>query len=468
MTRYISSPKSSKSSYFFTPRLFALILDSLCVAVAYLAAFEIRFESKLFLGFFPIIRGYPLLKDYLIAGPLLLIVWFLALSWVGGYKRINLPALDEAWRLVKGAFLGTVLSMSAMFLYRESSFSRLVFVMGGILAFILIFSTREVVKLGYIFWVRRRGQARRVLILGQSRLSNMLKRILQKQGDRAVLRIPSLSLKSIQKTIKRSRIDEVLLADPKFDHKEAVLLAEFCDELGVHFRILPDILEIRMGEVVIDESLGLPTIQIKPVSLHGSSFLTKRVMDISLSVLFIGLFFIPLAFVSMLIVLTSRGPVFFRQDRLGYRNRVFRFFKFRTMVHNADDLLEELKSKSDRPGPVFKMKNDPRIFPVGGILRRLSIDEVPQLLNVLKGDMSIVGPRPQVIWETQTYDEWAKKRLNVLPGITGLWQVSGRAELTFEEMIELDIYYIEHWSPGLDFKIIFKTIPAVLFAKGAY
>jgi lipopolysaccharide/colanic/teichoic acid biosynthesis glycosyltransferase len=138
------------------------------------------------------------------------------------------------------------------------------------------------------------------------------------------------------------------------------------------------------------------------------------------------------------------------------------------MVKNAEALLEELKTKSDRPGPVFKMKRDPRITSVGRFLRRFSIDEVPQLLNVLRGDMSLVGPRPQVLWETQYYNEWAKKRLNVLPGITGLWQVSGRAELTYEEMIELDIYYIEHWSLGLDVKIILKTLPAVFFGDGAY
>jgi len=137
-------------------------------------------------------------------------------------------------------------------------------------------------------------------------------------------------------------------------------------------------------------------------------------------------------------------------------------------VQNADDLLQKLKEKSDRKGPVFKMKNDPRITLIGGFLRRYSLDEVPQLINVLRGEMSLVGPRPQVLWEASVYDEWAKKRLNVLPGITGLWQVSGRAELTYEEMIELDIYYIEHWSPGLDIKILLRTIPAVLLAKGAY
>ena len=250
--------------------------------------------------------------------------------------------------------------------------------------------------------------------------------------------------------------------------KKALVLANFCEDRGIKFRLLPDILEVRMGEVLIDESLGVPTLQIKPASLHGTAFFTKRVMDVLLASLFMGVFCVPILFISFLIRLTSPGPILYGHQRMGFGGRPFSFLKFRTMVQNADDLLHELKAKSDRGGPVFKMKKDPRITAIGRYLRRYSIDELPQLINVLKGEMSLVGPRPQVLWETESYSEWARKRLNVLPGITGLWQVSGRAELTFEEMIEMDIYYIEHWSPGLDIKILLKTIPAVLMGKGAY
>jgi len=153
---------------------------------------------------------------------------------------------------------------------------------------------------------------------------------------------------------------------------------------------------------------------------------------------------------------------------MGYRSQTFNFYKFRTMVTDADILLEQFKAKSERKGPVFKMANDPRITKIGKVLRRYSLDELPQLINVLRGEMSLVGPRPQVLWEAAAYDDWAKRRLRVLPGITGLWQVSGRAALSYEEMIELDIYYIENWSPGLDFQILYKTIPAVFSKKGAY
>ncbi len=172
--------------------------------------------------------------------------------------------------------------------------------------------------------------------------------------------------------------------------------------------------------------------------------------------------------VAVLIKIDSKGPILYRHKRVGYRGKQFDFYKFRTMVSDADKLLEVFKDKSERKGPVFKMANDPRITGIGKLLRRYSLDEIPQLINVLKGNMSLVGPRPQVLWEAAAYDDWAKRRLRVLPGITGLWQVSGRASLSYEEMIELDIYYIENWSPGLDLKIIFKTLPAILSKKGAY
>jgi exopolysaccharide biosynthesis polyprenyl glycosylphosphotransferase len=442
--------------------------DAACVALAYSAAYAIRFHFEPFLTAFPAEKGVPPFLLYVKAAPVVVFMWILALSWDDCYVRISLAALDEFIRIFRVSFAGTLLSMSAMFLYRESSYSRLVFAFGGFSAFLTLYLYRQALKAGYIYWIQSRGRPHRVLIIGEGYLSRSLRRIVDRQGDRAVLAQSRLNVADVRRTITRSRIGEVLLAHPQISHKEAVDLASFCEEKGVTFRLIPDILEIRMGEVLIDESLGVPTFKIKPVSLQGSAFLTKRLMDVMLSALLIGVFFIPLLVIALLITITSPGGIFYEHERVGFRQRPFQFMKFRTMVSNADVLLHDLKEKSDRKGPVFKMKNDPRITAIGKILRRYSLDEVPQLINVLRGEMSLVGPRPQVIWEAQAYDEWARKRLNVLPGITGLWQVSGRAELTYEEMIDLDIFYIEHWSPGLDIRILLKTIPAVLSAKGAY
>jgi len=449
-------------------RFLVMLGDAAVIVAAYTAAFSLRFYFDPILEAFPITKGIPSFVLYLKAMPVVIFMWVLVLSWDDCYERVNLPALDDMIRLLRVAVGGTILSMSAMFLYRESSFSRLVFAFGGGISFFLLYIYRQALKASYLAWVQGKGRSHRVLVIGDSYLSRSLKRILERQGDRAVLVQPKFEMSAVRRAIVRSRIGELLLAHPKITHKEAVELAGFCEEKGVVFRLIPDILEIRMGEVLIDESLGVPTFQIKPISLQGSAFITKRLMDVSLSALLIGFFFIPLVVIAWLIKITSNGGVFYEHERVGFRQRPFQFMKFRTMVSNADDLLGDLIAKSDRKGPVFKMKNDPRITPVGHFLRRYSLDEVPQLINVLRGEMSLVGPRPQVLWEAQAYDEWARKRLNVLPGITGLWQVSGRAELTYEEMIDLDIFYIEHWSPGLDVKILLKTIPAVLSAKGAY
>jgi exopolysaccharide biosynthesis polyprenyl glycosylphosphotransferase len=449
-------------------RFLVMTGDAVVVMVAYGAAFAIRFYFRPFLAEFPATKGIPEFIVYLKAAPVIVFMWVLVLSWDNCYARVNLPALDDLIRLFRVSIGGTVLSMSAMFLYRESSFSRLVFSIGGTSAYFLLYMYRQALKAGYLTWIQGQRRPHRVLVIGDSYLSRSLQRILRRQGDRAVLMHHKFDIEAVKRAVIRSRIGELLLAHPEITHKKAVDLAGFCEERGIVFRLIPDILEIRMGEVLIDESLGVPTFQIKPISLQGSAFITKRLMDVSLSALLIGIFFIPLLVIAILIKITSIGGIFYEHERVGFRQRPFQFMKFRTMVSNADVLLQDLKIKSDRNGPVFKMKNDPRITAIGKVLRRYSLDEVPQLINVLRGEMSLVGPRPQVLWEAQAYDEWARKRLNVLPGITGLWQVSGRALLTYEEMIDLDIFYIEHWSPGLDARILLKTIPAVLSAKGAY
>src|SRR5581483_3470349 len=172
--------------------------------------------------------------------------------------------------------------------------------------------------------------------------------------------------------------------------------------------------------------------------------------------------------IAILIKLTSPGPIIFVQQRVGRGGNVFTAYKFRTMRLGADEEKENFKHLNEATGPLFKIRNDPRRTPVGGWLRRTSFDELPQLWNVLRGDMSLVGPRPPLSNEVAEYEDWHKRRLEVAPGMTGLWQVSGRSELTFDEMVMLDLYYIENWSPWLDLWILLKTIPALLTARGAY
>jgi len=202
--------------------------------------------------------------------------------------------------------------------------------------------------------------------------------------------------------------------------------------------------------------------------IHGADLFTKRAMDILLSGL--GLLLLSPLFLILAIVikLTSRGPVFYVSRRCGKDKRIFNFYKFRSMVKDAERILDKLQDKNEMDGPVFKIKNDPRITKIGGFIRRFSVDELPQLWNVFKGDMSLVGPRPPIPEEVEKYEDWQLRRLEIKPGITCLWQIRGRNEISFQQWIDLDIWYIDHWSLWLDLKILFQTIPVVIGRKGAY
>jgi exopolysaccharide biosynthesis polyprenyl glycosylphosphotransferase len=213
---------------------------------------------------------------------------------------------------------------------------------------------------------------------------------------------------------------------------------------------------------------GVMTLSVNVLQLTRAQAAAKRACD----VLVAGLGLLALAplllAVALAIKLGSRGPVVFRQERIGLRGRPFTLLKFRTMVAGADQLLEGLREQNEADGPLFKLRHDPRVTRVGGFLRRYSIDELPQLVNVLKGEMSLVGPRPPLAAEVALYEEWQLDRLEVRPGITGLWQVSGRSELPFEEYVRLDLFYVENWSIAYDLFILSKTIPLLVSARGAY
>jgi lipopolysaccharide/colanic/teichoic acid biosynthesis glycosyltransferase len=202
----------------------------------------------------------------------------------------------------------------------------------------------------------------------------------------------------------------------------------------------------------------------------------KRVFDFFVALLAIALLAPVFLIVSLAVVLTSRGPIVFKQGRMGQNGEIFQFYKFRTMFHRNDDSIHRAYSErlingwnsKGSPDGKFKMTQDPRITPLGRFLRKSSLDELPQLFNVLMGDMSLVGPRPPIEYEVEHYQEWHKQRLEAKPGITGLWQVSGRSQVPFDEMVMLDVHYMEHWSFMLDLKILLRTVPVVLFGVGGY
>jgi lipopolysaccharide/colanic/teichoic acid biosynthesis glycosyltransferase len=227
-------------------------------------------------------------------------------------------------------------------------------------------------------------------------------------------------------------------------------------------------MEILVQRAEFVPGASVPLFELRPPVFDGFDYFVKRTFDLVVSCLLLVLLSPVLLVGALLVKITSRGPVIYRSHRPGIGAELFACFKFRTMLTDADERQDDLESLNEATGPLFKIRRDPRLTPVGRFLRRWSIDELPQLLNVVRGDMSLVGPRPLPERDFDRLEEWHKKRYLVLPGMTGLWQVSGRSELDFDDLVRLDFLYLERWSVGLDLAIILKTIPAVLSKRGAF
>lgn len=273
--------------------------------------------------------------------------------------------------------------------------------------------------------------------------------------------------------LRRNVVDEVMIALPiRSFHEHASNIAVMCERQGIIVRILSDLFDLKSTQAVAEDFDGAALIShyATPAAMGWPIFI-KRVLDVVLSASALLLLSPVLILVAILIKLTSPGPVFFIQKRVGLNKRVFNIFKFRTMVADAEKKLAELEHRNEVSGPVFKMKMDPRVTPLGRFLRKTSIDEIPQLINVLKGDMSLVGPRPLQLRDYELFTaagpDWQRCRFSVRPGITCLWQVNGRSSIPFEKWMELDQQYVRKWSLWLDLQILAKTIPAVLKGSGA-
>ncbi len=276
------------------------------------------------------------------------------------------------------------------------------------------------------------------------------------------------NLNNIADIIKNNNIQTIIISGTDYKYFEVLEILEKLKKYDVSVLLFPGFFEFSMKRVDMREVGGVPLLQVANIGFSGVNLFIKNLMDYLLGGI-IFIFFIPIyLIVGLVIKLNSPGPVFYQQERYTKDCRIFYMYKFRSMYVDADQRLKELKEYNEADGPLFKIKKDPRITGVGRFIRRFSIDELPQIINVLKGDLSLVGPRPPIPEEVKQYDEWEMKRMNVKQGITGLWQVSGRSELSFEEMARLDLYYIQNWSIEMDIKILLKTIPTVLFGKGAY
>ena len=351
----------------------------------------------------------------------------------------------------------------------------------------LVFAVVYVTSLRFVFdrvtgvVLRLAGYRRRTMLVGTGEHIEAVAHALDHEGSRVnVVGFVSLtprpdnglrslgSLEDVGRIVERNKIDDVIIADPAFPQQEAVELVDACHQRGVRVHAAPSTMEILIHRAEFVPGQSVPLFELKPPVFEGVDYAMKRTFDvIGATLILLALSPILLA-MGLAVKMSSRGPVLYRSIRPGIGGAPFACLKFRTMHRDADQRQADLESLNEASGAIFKIKHDPRMTRVGRILRRFSLDELPQLINVLKGEMSLVGPRPLPMRDFDRLESWHKKRYLVLPGITGLWQVSGRSDLDFDDLVRLDFLYLERWSPFLDLTILFKTVPAVLGRKGAY
>jgi exopolysaccharide biosynthesis polyprenyl glycosylphosphotransferase len=313
------------------------------------------------------------------------------------------------------------------------------------------------------------GVERRVLVVGEPDATRSVEAALRTGAPGAGLRMVAHvdDIDHLAAAISEHHPHDVVLARPPDD--ETMLIAlEACRERRIRLRVVPTAAGVLAHHADYVPGLAVPLFDIVPPTIQGVDWFVKRAFDLAIS---IGLLVVlsPLLLLSILMIrLTSPGPILFRDQRVGLGEQPFAMLKLRSMVTNAAQAQAELEEQNEADGALFKIRNDPRITPVGRVLRRFSIDELPQLLNVIKGEMSLVGPRPLPMRDYQLLEQWHRRRYSVLPGITGLWQVSGRSNLGFDTLVRLDFYYLESWSIWMDIAIIARTPLAILRGRGAY
>ena len=394
----------------------------------------------------------------------------------------------QARSIVSSATLGLTILIAYYFVVQSTSNSRLLVPFVWITAIIVLCLFRLIVS-SIMGILHRLGVAEtRVLVVGSGRLGKLIMQHMAANPNLGYSVVGFLhdmhdlneppsdfgrfkmlgTLEDLHMVIKSMKIDEVIIALPSNLHQQSIRSVRLLDRLGTSFKLVPDLYELSLSRIDMEAVEGIPLIAIKEASLNSMLRIVMKVVDITLSilVLLIGL---PLWLcIALAIALTSKGPIIYKQARIGLNGRPFQVYKFRTMYKDAERALPSLMPYNQAQGPLFKIKDDPRITPVGKFLRRTSFDEVPQFLNILRGEMSLVGPRPPLPQEVAAYEDWQKGRLAMKPGLTGLWQVRGRSDISFDEGVLMDLYYIQNWSLSLYFKVLLRTIPAVLFSRGAY
>jgi exopolysaccharide biosynthesis polyprenyl glycosylphosphotransferase len=399
---------------------------------------------------------------------------FLILLLVLVFWRAELYAPRElregAGRVFPSVFLVALLALAFAIGTGQHFTTFGLYIVGGVFVAVLIGLFRASYETFTGVVLRAAGVTRKVVLVGEPAARDHLRTSLgsTRGGIEYEFAGEAEPGPEVAEILERDQLDELLVADSGLDEQQLLEIVEAAHRRGVKVRVAPRTTEllVERGEYVPGQ--GVPLFELRPPILAGTDWVLKRVFDlvVGLAILLLGL---PLwALIALTIKLTSRGPVFYADERIGLGERQFRMFKFRTMVQGAERQKAALERSNEAGGALFKIRNDPRVTRFGRGLRRLSLDEVPNVINVLRGEMSLVGPRPLPRRDYERLEAWHRRRYNVLPGMTGLWQVAGRSDLSFDDLVRLDFYYLENWSIWLDVTILFKTPFVVFTRRGAY
>jgi exopolysaccharide biosynthesis polyprenyl glycosylphosphotransferase len=460
-----------------------VLIDLVLINLALVGAFWMRYELRWFaeVGF------DAQLSDYALFAIILSILLPITFKLDGVYNgRRGESWFDQMYAIVNATAKGTIVLLALTFAFRPLVYSRLLFLEAAVLI-VLLTGLARLAKGVLEGRLRRRGiGVERVLIVGGGEVGRTVIRTIvarpelgyhivglvddnPDKGHTDIGRVKGLGgLDRLPAVVDHESVDQVVITLPWMYHRKIMGIVHECERKRIQARIVPDLFQMSLSSVDVDDLGGIPLIGVRKTTIGRWQLALKRVMDVTLATI-CGILTLPLvAVIALAIKLDSPGPAVFRQLRVGKRGKQFWCYKFRSMYAGAEEEWEHLAAYNERDGAAFKIKDDPRRTRVGRWLRRSSFDELPQLYNVLRGDMSLVGPRPPLPEEVLQYEAWQTRRLEVAPGITGLWQVSGRSNLTFDEQCLLDIYYIENWSPFLDIKILLRTAPIVFTGDGAY
>ncbi|HEY9075215.1 MAG TPA: sugar transferase [Anaerolineaceae bacterium] len=457
----------------------SIFLDAALVAGALWVAVKVR---VLFVDF-PLVRaiGEPVSVPWLLylAFPAAWIALLLLFSVYDG--RRNLRAVNEFASLTLGSLLAGIAMAGVLYLsYRE--ISRFLFLLFAALAYSLLLLWRVAYRLAYRSRMGGRMQVRRVLVLGAGKIGKRVRdQIVHhpymgleftgfldddplKQHDSEVLG----TLESAREVVAEKQVDDVVIALPLSAHQRLTKAVSDIHDLPVRVWVIPDYFSMTLHRASFEELAGMPMLDLRAPALTEYQRMVKRAFDLTFSLLTMPLWLPLFGVIAVIIRLDSQGPIFYRAARVGEGGKPFGMYKFRSMVENADQMLHLVERRDEKGNLIYKTPGDPRVTRVGRILRRFSLDELPNIFNVIKGEMSLVGPRPEVPYLVEKYEPWQRKRFTVPQGMTGWWQINGRSDKPMHLHTEEDLYYVQHYSLWLDIQILLKTGWVTLRGKGAY